>query len=449
VPRSDNRSKSDAHGSARRGAGLLALCLALLSAQNAWAEDRPSDAPPEFRFRAGFFVGAHFLTGQTELGNAVFEDQIPESGFALGLRGSYVLIPHLAPGSRLDPALSIEAETRLTLSSTGGSQARPSEFAPVLGWRVHALLDLSPQSRFTPFVLLGGGGETVITNSPFLETDTDAELHVGLGGRFELSQRVEVRLDARVGFFAGRTDSAAPSFETLLGIAYRFGQRGAGRSPARPTPHRPSKAPATVDRDSAGVLDASDNCPDRPADLDGVEKTEGGPKENVNLAPTDAPERSEDSDSASDGLPDSVDKCPLNPETKNGFEDDDGCPDVVKPPSPPVTFTISGIRFQRGSARVSNRAETALDTAVLLLQANPGARIEISGHTDNQGNAAKNQALSQRRAESVKAYLVENGVDAGRLVTVGHGSTKPLASNDGPRGRRKNRRIEFRVLPAE
>jgi outer membrane protein OmpA-like peptidoglycan-associated protein len=73
-------------------------------------------------------------------------------------------------------------------------------------------------------------------------------------------------------------------------------------------------------------------------------------------------------------------------------------------------------------------------------------RLQIDGHTDNQGKPDMNKKLSEDRAASVKTYLVSKGVDEGRLVTAGYGDTKPVEDNKTPKGRAANRRIEFAVL---
>ena len=87
-----------------------------------------------------------------------------------------------------------------------------------------------------------------------------------------------------------------------------------------------------------------------------------------------------------------------------------------------------------------------LDQAVQILLQYPDVRIEIAGHTDNQGKPDHNMQLSKDRAESVKSYLVGMGVDETRIETVGFGPDKPIDSNETKDGRANNRRIEFRVL---
>ena len=84
-----------------------------------------------------------------------------------------------------------------------------------------------------------------------------------------------------------------------------------------------------------------------------------------------------------------------------------------------------------------------LNTLVGLLNENPKLRVEIGGHTDNVGNAEYNMNLSQHRADAVKNYLVEKGIEANRLQSKGYGFSKPIADNDSEQNRAKNRRIIY------
>lgn len=94
------------------------------------------------------------------------------------------------------------------------------------------------------------------------------------------------------------------------------------------------------------------------------------------------------------------------------------------------------------------RAESLvrLEKLADFLKQNPGTEIEISGHTDSRGKPEYNQALSLRRANSVLKYLVDNGIEPGRLKAVGRGASQPVASNDTDAGRQQNRRTEFKIL---
>jgi outer membrane protein OmpA-like peptidoglycan-associated protein len=105
---------------------------------------------------------------------------------------------------------------------------------------------------------------------------------------------------------------------------------------------------------------------------------------------------------------------------------------------------LSVINFATGSAAIPAESYDLLNRAATALKSAPsGTPIEIGGHTDNTGNAAANLQLSQQRAEAVRAYLIQQGVDAGTLTARGYGDTRPVASNDTDEGRFRNRRIEF------
>ena len=121
-------------------------------------------------------------------------------------------------------------------------------------------------------------------------------------------------------------------------------------------------------------------------------------------------------------------------------------PVVVEPPKPPVIEELAGIGFERDSAKIDVYSAPILERAFKLLEENPTLSVEIAGHTSSEGNADRNLELSLRRAEAVKLYLVKRGIASSRILTVGHGVQIPIADNATDEGRRKNRRIEFRVL---
>ena len=120
---------------------------------------------------------------------------------------------------------------------------------------------------------------------------------------------------------------------------------------------------------------------------------------------------------------------PLNPED-----------DVVKVGVPIV---LEGIYFETGKADITAESEFTLKKALATLQNYPEIVVEISGHTDITGLYKKNLELSQKRANSVRDWLIKNGIDPARIIAKGYGPDRPIASNDTPEGRQKNRRIEF------
>ena len=102
-----------------------------------------------------------------------------------------------------------------------------------------------------------------------------------------------------------------------------------------------------------------------------------------------------------------------------------------------------GILFDTGKDVIKPESLPTLKMILGVLNGDPGLKFSIEGHTDNQGNQAINQPLSEKRSMAVKAWLVDNGIDAERLTTKGLGDTKPLSSNDTAEGRANNRRVEF------
>jgi OmpA-OmpF porin, OOP family len=104
---------------------------------------------------------------------------------------------------------------------------------------------------------------------------------------------------------------------------------------------------------------------------------------------------------------------------------------------------VYGIHFDTGKSTIQPDSESTLKQVVALLQQNPDLKLRVEGHTDNQGNAAANQALSEKRAQAVVAWLVAQGIPANRLSAQGFGQSKPVAENSTDDGRAKNRRVEL------
>ncbi|MDH4573239.1 OmpA family protein [Salinicola acroporae] len=168
-----------------------------------------------------------------------------------------------------------------------------------------------------------------------------------------------------------------------------------------------------LDTDGDGVPDYMDQCPGTPA---GVEvNAQGCPL-----------------DSDGDGVPDYQDQCPNTPA---GAEVNSlGCEEDL---------VLRDVNFEFDSAKLTSSAEAILDGISGKLMANDQLRIRLEGHTDSVGPAAYNKELSQRRADSVKAYLVNKGFSADNITTIGYGEEQPIASNDTAEGRAQNRRVEL------
>lgn len=258
--------------------------------------------------------------------------------------------------------------------------------------------------------------------------------------------------------------------------------------------------PKPGDRDGDGYLDPEDKCPDQPENYQGYQDEDGCPddpdtdgdgipdsKDSCVLVPEDKDGYLDD-----DGCPDvdndldtvldindhdaSGKDCKNDPEDPDGYEDADGCPEpdndkdtVVdledqcpneagppggdKPgcPKKPSLVIVTEkeikitqqIHFEFDKDKIRPESFPILDAVVDVLVQNPKIRIEIQGHTDNKGSPAYNKSLSDRRAASVRKYLVAKGIDSGRLVSKGYGMERPIVPNTSDQNRALNRRVQF------
>lgn len=109
-------------------------------------------------------------------------------------------------------------------------------------------------------------------------------------------------------------------------------------------------------------------------------------------------------------------------------------------------YSLSAVQFAYSSAKLTEASRPVLDKLAELLKQNTRIYIELSVHTDNQGTALGQMALSELRANAVRAYMVAQGIAAERIIANGYGASRPLAFNDTPQGRQQNRRVELAVL---
>jgi outer membrane protein OmpA-like peptidoglycan-associated protein len=137
-------------------------------------------------------------------------------------------------------------------------------------------------------------------------------------------------------------------------------------------------------------------------------------------------------DTDGDGILDKDDKCPGTP--RGAKVDGRGC------------WTIPMTHFDLNRASIRPVAIPDLNAVAGVLKQNPGLKIEVQGYTDTTGTKSYNQGLSERRAKSVKKYLVGQGIETSRISTVGFGVENPITSNATRKGREQNRRVQFKPL---
>jgi outer membrane protein OmpA-like peptidoglycan-associated protein len=216
-----------------------------------------------------------------------------------------------------------------------------------------------------------------------------------------------------------------------------------------------------VDTDGDGIVDENDECPKDPEDFDGFRDEDGCPDFDndadgildVDDACPDEPGPPEndgcpDPDRDGDGVPDRIDNCPDEP----GPVENHGCPEEQQVVIEDSKLEIlDKIYFNLNSARLQRRSHGLLDNVAEVVNAHPEISIiRVEGHTDETGPSAYNMRLSQRRAESVVRYLIEEGgVSEDRLVAQGFGETQPLVPNATTKMQlAANRRVEFHLATA-
>jgi OOP family OmpA-OmpF porin len=297
--------------------------------------------------------------------------------------------------------------------------------------------------RFTPMLLLGGG---ILGNGsalPILSSSKGA-FHWGGGLKYHVNKWIAVRLDGRhVVADTGSSRFSVAEVTIGLDVTLRLRDWIAPRDPR------------DRDSDADGVTDSKDPCPATPgSDGQGCpphlrDTDDDGIKDNKDRCPkewADTPSGCSLRDKDADGIPDAQDRCIDEPENLNGWSDTDGCPDEVPEAVAAFSGVIRGINFDSGKAKIRKSSHKLLNKAAKTLEAFPEMTIEVIGHTDDQGDRDSNLALSQRRADAVKNYLVDRGVDAARVYTRGAGPDEPIEDNKSKKGRAKNRRIEFRLV---
>ena len=203
------------------------------------------------------------------------------------------------------------------------------------------------------------------------------------------------------------------------------------------------------DADGDGIADKDDACPNEAglaalagcpdADGDGVADkddqcvNEAGPAEN-NGCPW--PDRDGDS------VLDKDDQCP----DVAGTVANNGCPEVTEEVQKQLNDYARTILFDTGKSSIKAESTSVMVDIIQILNEYPTAKFTVEGHTDSVGSAKLNQSLSEKRANSVRDFLIDKGIGADRLTAIGYGEDKPIATNNTRAGRTQNRRVEINLI---
>ncbi|WP_225072957.1 OmpA family protein [Desulfuromonas sp. CSMB_57] len=269
-------------------------------------------------------------------------------------------------------------------------------------YRFDTLYHFLPHSSLVPYLAGGIGGITLDRENR--GSETDLLLNYGFGLKYFLTDSLALRGDLRhVYTFPDN------NFVYTAGLTYHFG----GPKPSLAG----DAASPLLDSDGDGVPDRLDRCPGTPR----------GTKVDAHGCPVKVPVREQ----RPIAQPAAIASAPA----------------PTAEISRPATLALA-IEFDANRAAIKPGHHQELRRAAEFVRKNPTARVLIAGHTDAQGAAADNLALSQRRAESVRRYLMETfNLDGTRLVARGYGESRPIADNGTSAGRRRNRRVELSVLP--
>lgn len=353
-------------------------------------------------------------------------------------------------GYNFTKALGIEAlfDYSNTEPTHNGSKLTNGKNTDYYRFGGELLYHFFPDNKFVPYVAAGYAAHTFKGAVPAGESsDIKGVGDYGLGAKYFLNDKVALRGDVRHLIYR-QSSETQHAVEYTMGLHFPFGGQTEATPVAQPIvePVAEPAPAAPLDSDGDGVIDANDACPGTPkgvkvdamgcpldSDKDGVydylDKCPGTPQ-GVKVDSTGCP-----LDSDRDGVYDSSDKCPGTPEGTT--VDKTGCP--VKLCSP----TALNIEFDTNKSNIKPQYKEELKKVADFLAEFPSAKGAIEGHTDSVGGKAYNMKLSQRRADSVRAYLIKTfNVAPERICAKGYGLTKPVASNKTAAGRKQNRRIE-------
>ncbi|WP_103865775.1 OmpA family protein [Aquimarina sp. I32.4] len=345
----------------------------------------------------------------------------------------------------------------------------------------YSLKNVLKSGWFDPYLGVGGGYTWIDENGA-------GTLNGSLGLNFWLTENLAFNVQSTYKHVFEDYDAAPAGnyppthFQHSAGLTFAFGGKDTDGDGVYDKDDECPEVPGLEefngcpDTDGDGITDAKDDCPDTAgtAEFNGCPDTDGdGVPDPKDDCPTEAGLAALNGcpDADGDGIADGKDGCPneAGPAANNGcpyqdkdgdgvIDKDDNCPDVAGTVAnkgcPEVTEEVQKtlneyaktILFDSGKSTIKAQSNKVLGDIIGILKEYPNAKFTVEGHTDSVGSAKLNQRLSDSRANAVKNYLTENGIDQFRLSAVGYGEDRPIVSNKTRKGRAENRRVEINLV---
>ena len=386
------------------------------------------------------------------------------SGFTFGVTGSVNKISKL---TTLDP-IDTQYGKNYVVTNPGNLAYYAAD-----GTIRYSFMNLINSKIIDPSLHVGGG-------YTWFGDQNTGTVNGGLGLTFWFSEQVGLALQST--YKHSFADITPSHMQHLAGLAFKFGGKdtdGDGiydKDDACPDVPGPKELNGCPDTDGDGILDKDDACPDVAglAAFNGCPDTDGdGVQDSQDDCPDVAGLKSLNGcpDADGDGITDKKDKCPTvaGPKENGGcpwpdtdgdgvLDKDDkcptvkgtvanhGCPEISEEQITKLNAYAKTILFDTGKFSFQKQTFPVLEAITAILKEYPTAKFSIEGHTDNVGKADFNQKLSDGRANAVKQYLIDNGIDPFRLTSRGFGMDKPIDTNKTAKGKANNRRVEVLLV---
>jgi len=146
-------------------------------------------------------------------------------------------------------------------------------------------------------------------------------------------------------------------------------------------------------------------------------------------------------DTDGDGVADDIDECP----NEVGLAENNGCPKIEEAVIEKISVNAKAIQFKTGKTVIAESSKDELNELIAIMKEYPTSKFKIEGYSDSVGNDKNNQVLSQKRADAVKQFFIDNGIETERLTSKGYGEINPIADNKTAEGRKVNRRVEIHL----